>query len=98
MWVYGSGVEGSSGPKLVLFDYQDGRSGQHAVQFLEGYTGYLQVDGYAGYEQTSTTLAGCWAHARRKFIEAQQAQGKGKPARRIGRLTKFRSYMPWKAS
>lgn len=78
MWVYGCGVEGSNGPKLVLFDYQDGRSGQHAVQFLEGYNGYLQVDGYAGYEQTSATLAGCWAHARRKFIEAQQAQGKGK--------------------
>lgn len=78
MWVYGCGVEGSAGPKLVLFDYQDGRSGQHAVQFLEGYAGYLQVDGYAGYEQTSATLAGCWAHARRKFIEAQQAQGKGK--------------------
>jgi transposase len=78
MWVYGCGVEGSNGPKLVLFDYQDGRSGAHAVQFLEGYTGYLQVDGYAGYEQTSATLAGCWAHARRKFIEAQQAQGKGK--------------------
>ena len=78
MWVYGCGVEGSNGPKLVLFDYQDGRSGAHAVQFLEGYSGYLQVDGYAGYEQTSATLAGCWAHARRKFIEAQQAQGKGK--------------------
>jgi transposase len=78
MWVYGCGVEGSAGAKLVLFDYQDGRSGQHAVQFLDGYNGYLQVDGYAGYEQTSATLAGCWAHARRKFIEAQQAQGKGK--------------------
>ena len=78
MWVYGCGVESSTGPKLVLFDYQDGRSGQHAVTFLEGYNGYLQVDGYPGYEQTSATLAGCWAHARRKFIEAQQAQGKGK--------------------
>ena len=78
MWVYGCGVESSTGPKLVLFDYQDGRSGTHAVQFLEGYSGYLQVDGYPGYEQTSATLAGCWAHARRKFIEAQQAQGKGK--------------------
>jgi transposase len=78
MWGYGCGVESSVGPKLLLFDYQDGRSGQHAVQFLEGYSGYLQVDGYAGYEQTSATLVGCWAHARRKFIEAQQAQGKGK--------------------
>ena len=70
MWVYGCGVEGSAGAKLVLFDYQDGRSGQHAVQFLDGYNGYLQVDGYAGYEQTSATLAGCWAHARRRLFDA----------------------------
>lgn len=78
MWVYGCGVEASTGPKLVLFDYQDGRSGQHPVNFLAGYSGYLQVDGYAGYEKTDATLVGCWAHARRKFVEAQQAQGKGK--------------------
>ena len=37
-----------------------------------------QVDGYAGYEQTSAILAGCFAHARRKFIEVQKAQIKGK--------------------
>lgn len=78
MWVYGCGVEASTGPKLVLFDYQDGRSGQHAKTFLAGYRGYLQVDGYAGYDQTEATLVGCMAHARRKFVEAQQAQGKGK--------------------
>ena len=41
-------------------------------------TGYLQVDGYAGYEKTHATLVGCWAHARRKFVEAQKAKGKGK--------------------
>ncbi len=44
-----------------------------------GFAGYLQVDGYAGYEKTHATLVGCWAHARRKFVEAQKAQGgKGK--------------------
>lgn len=78
MWVYGCGLEASTSPKLVLFDYQDGRSGQHPINFLAGYSGYLQVDGYAGYEKTDATLVGCWAHARRKFVEAQQAQGKGK--------------------
>ncbi len=36
------------------------------------------MDGYAGYEKTTATLVGCWAHARRKFIEAQTAQPKGK--------------------
>ncbi len=78
MWVYGCGMESSVGPKLVLFDYQDGRGGKHPKAYLTDYTGYLQVDGYAGYEQTDATLVGCWAHARRKFMEAQKAQAKGK--------------------
>jgi len=39
----------------------------------------LQVDGYQGYESTQASLAGCWAHARCKFKEADIAQGKGKP-------------------
>ncbi|ENG7686722.1 IS66-like element ISAba24 family transposase, partial [Acinetobacter baumannii] len=78
MWVYGCGLEQSTGPKLVLFDYQDSRSSIHPTDFLAGFAGYLQVDGYAGYEKTHATLVGCWAHARRKFVEAQKAQGKGK--------------------
>jgi hypothetical protein len=42
--------------------------------FLTGYQGYLQVDGYSGYNQVpDVTLVGCWAHARRKFEEALKA-------------------------
>lgn len=52
------------------------RAGQCAADYLQGYDGYLQVDGYAGYHKTQATLAGCWAHARRKFVEAKTAQGK----------------------
>ena len=48
------------------------------MDYLEGYSGYLHVDGYVGYEQTQATLVGCWAHARRKFKEAEIAQPKGK--------------------
>jgi len=81
MWLYctGSDTPTQSGlPNIVLFDYQSGRAGQCAVDYLEGFTGYLQVDGYAGYEKTQATLVGCWAHARRKFKEAEIAQPKGK--------------------
>ena len=85
MWLYCTGTDSpnnlthqSSIPNIVLFDYQSGRAGQCAVNYLDGFTGYLQVDGYVGYEKTSATLVGCWAHARRKFIEAQTAQPKGK--------------------
>lgn len=42
------------------------------------YSNYLQVDGYISYEKTDAILAGCMAHARRKFIDAKTAQGKNK--------------------
>lgn len=82
MWLYCSGtdspVPNRNIPNIVLYDYQRSRSGSCAVNFLGGYSNYLQVDGYAGYEQTQATLVGCWAHARRKFVEADKAQAKGK--------------------
>jgi len=81
MWLYCTGTDSpqeSSLPNIVLYDYQASRSGQCAVDFLQSFQGYLQADGYKGYEQTQAKLAGCWAHARRKFIEAEKAQGKNK--------------------
>ena len=41
----------------------------------------LQIDGYAAYESTGATLAGCMAHVRRKFMDAQKVQVKGKVGR-----------------
>jgi len=61
----------------VLYDYQV----SCAVNYLEGFDGYLQADGYAGYEQVDATLIGCMAHARRKFVEAQTAEPKNKSGR-----------------
>lgn len=85
MWVYCTGTDSPPAkpdethpPNIVLYDYQPSRAGQCAVDYLEGYRGYLQVDGYGGYEQTDAQLVGCFAHARRKFIEAQKVQPKGK--------------------
>jgi transposase len=88
MWVYCSGADGPSiEPRyqglrnIVLYDYQDGsRAGSCVSRFLATeqtvFNGYLQVDGYAAYQQASNKLVGCWAHARRKFKEALVAQGK----------------------
>jgi len=81
MWLYCTGSDSpntSDMPNIVLYDYQAGRAGQCAVDYLQGFNGYLQVDGYVGYEKTAATLVGCWAHARRKFMEAKTAQPKGK--------------------
>ena len=70
---------------MVFFDYYRGeRTATCPIHFLNDYQDYLQVDGYAAYESTKATLAGCWAHTRRKFIEADKAASKpkkGKPVR-----------------
>ena len=81
MWLYCSGTDSARENNLkniVLYDYQNSRSGRCAVNYLQGFTGALQVDGYKGYEQTNAQLSGCWAHARRKFTDAQKAQGHNK--------------------
>ena len=70
-------------PPGVAFTYAPGRSGQYADDILEGFTGILQVDGYAGYNRLIAPdpignqagpiqLAYCWAHARRKLFEIAQ--------------------------
>ena len=84
MWVYCSGTDSpseNSMNNIVLYDYQSSRAGSCAVNYLAGFSGYLQADGYQGYEQVNATLIGCMAHARRKFIEAQKAQPKNKTGR-----------------
>ncbi|MBF0105814.1 MAG: transposase [Deltaproteobacteria bacterium] len=42
---------------------------------LKGYDGPVMADGYGGYNRIKKDggkdLAGCWAHARRKFIDIE---------------------------
>jgi transposase len=61
--------------KLVLFDYRPGRGKEGPRQILKNFKGHLQTDGYAVYDEygnkAGITLMHCWAHARRKFAEAQ---------------------------
>ena len=85
MWLYACGADSPEGklsgadiPNIVLYDYHASRAGQVAVDFFDGYDGYMHVDGYAGYHKTQATLVGCMAHARRKFTDAQKAMGKHK--------------------
>ncbi|AHM55814.1 transposase [Peptoclostridium acidaminophilum DSM 3953] len=71
MWLYRTGRDG---PPIILYDYRTTRAGKHPANFLTGFKGYLQTDGYSGYGQlNNVTLIGCWAHARRKFTEALKA-------------------------
>jgi len=71
MWLYRTGREGSP---IVLYDYQTTRAGKHPKKFLEGFKGYLNTDGYSGYNDMSGIInVGCWAHARRGFTDALKA-------------------------
>lgn len=74
MWVR---VGGPPTQPIRLFHYAPSRSGSVAEELLDGYQGYLQTDDYAGYNRVcannAITQLGCWAHVRRKFIEAQKA-------------------------
>ena len=79
MWVQRGGPPHKS---IVRFHYDPGRSTATAKRLLEGFAGALMSDGYKPYREVarenSLTHLCCWAHSRRKFIEAQKAQPKGK--------------------
>lgn len=94
MWVYCTGTDSPNTPSphknIVLYDYHPSRAASCPKGFLGNYSGYLQVDGYAGYNDLDAELAGCMAHARRKFVEAQRAQPKGKTGRADVAISHFR--------
>jgi transposase len=81
MWVR---VGGPPTQPIRLFHYADSRRGAVVSELLEGYRGYLQTDDYGGYNAVASsdavTQLGCWAHARRKFVDAQKAAGKSSKA------------------
>ena len=79
MWLYRSGNDGKK--PIVLYDYQPSRSGDNAVRYLREFKGYLHCDGYSGYNKLEhITRCGCWAHLRRKFVEAiPTKKGKDNP-------------------
>jgi transposase len=79
MWVQRGGPPGKP---VVQFHYDPGRSTATAARLLNGFTGTLMTDGYKPYREVARCQGlkhlCCWAHSRRKFIDAQKAQPKGK--------------------
>ena len=78
MWLARGGPPESP---MVIYEYHETRSSQHAKAFLEGFSGYLQTDGYEAYNtavkgNSDIIHVGCMAHARRKFVEAAKASKK----------------------
>jgi transposase len=65
----------------VVFDWRLSRRHAELTSLINGYNGVLQSDGYAAYpsfvkDNPGVTWVGCWAHARRKFFEAQSEHPK----------------------
>jgi len=67
LWQYGKpGGE-------TVFDFCMSRERAGPAKFLDGWSGILQTDGYqayAGVGGAKVAHAGCWAHARRRFVDA----------------------------
>ena len=78
VWVYVRDDRpfGGPDPPAAVFHYSRDRTGEHPERHLEGYTGILQADAYAGFNRLyepdrrpgSLSEAACWGHARRKFF------------------------------
>ncbi|MHC1727219.1 MAG: IS66 family transposase [Syntrophobacteraceae bacterium] len=79
MWVFRGG---DPDKPLVLFMYSETREGSVPREVLAGYRGYVQTDGFSGYDGLEATnpgirLVGCFFHVRRNFVEVIDARGKG---------------------
>lgn len=77
MWVYRT-VRTESGGQIVLYEYQPTRRADHPREFLKNFSGICITDGYQVYhtiesEREDLRIAGCYAHARRRFDEALKA-------------------------
>lgn len=71
MWVYVGGVGDDANP-YNIFDFTLSRSRDGPARFLKEYKGTLVADTYDGIVVgNQITRAGCWAHARRKFVDAE---------------------------
>jgi transposase len=73
IWTY----VGDEEHPYTVYDYTPNRKREGPEEFMKGFEGYLQADAYSGYDalykdpQRNVTEVACWAHARRKFYEAQ---------------------------
>ena len=74
-WVY----IGHTVAPYDVYDFTEDRKRDGPARFLANYAGYLQADAFSGYDGIYAGSAGkiievaCWAHARRKFFEAQSS-------------------------
>ena len=91
MWVMRGGPPAKP---VIVYRYHPSRSAAIPLQYLSGFQGHLQTDGYEGYGEVGSlpgiVHVGCWAHVRRKFDEAAKSSKKSGSAQealaRIGKI------------
>ncbi len=99
LWAYARDDRtfGGSGPPMVAYRFEDSRAGECVARHLKGYSGILQVDGYAAYNRLvrsdggndGVTLAGCWSHSRRKFYELHVSESSKVATETVERMAKL---------
>jgi len=93
MWI----MTNNTDQRMVLFHYSPTRETGVAELMLGDFEGTLMTDGYVVYDAVAKaneliTHLGCWAHARRYFKEASDAQPKrtsGKPEQALSYIQKL---------
>jgi len=73
MWIY----QGDESHPYNVFDFTSSRKRDGPARFLKDFRGTLLADAYGGYDgivlEQELPRAGCWAHARRKFVDNEKA-------------------------
>jgi transposase len=86
MWIY----QGDDSHPYNVFAFTASRKRDGPAAFLKDFRGTLLADAYGGYDgivlEQELPRAGCWAHARRKFVDHEKAAPR--VARAILRLIK----------
>ncbi|EKS31825.1 IS66 family transposase [Afipia clevelandensis] len=95
LWVYARDDRPWNGPDppAALYLYSPDRKAERPASHLAAFSGVVQVDGYPGFDRLREggriELAGCWAHARRKFYEVQQATASPVAAEALRRIAEL---------
>ena len=78
MWMIAGGKEAN--PSYRIYAFRTNRSHMHAEALLKDYKGFLHSDKYGAYEKMAQkkqiVWCPCWAHIRRKFVEAEAGDPK----------------------
>ena len=90
MWIF---RRGDPEKTVLVYRYNPTRGGGVAKAFLRDFKGCVQTDGYSGYDfldrDENIRHIGCWAHARRKFMDVVKAQGKNSKSRSGGNAVSY---------